>query len=154
SDERYQTGGELVLAAREALGIVAPKRARWPAAVAALGLLLIGGALLAFFLTRGGAPPAEAATGRLVRIDPGVNKVVDTVNLGQNASGVTAGGGQIWLTTFRDSSLWRIDPKTLEALRIPAGGRPIGVAVRAGVAYVAVGGGGTVGATVIRFDSR
>jgi serine/threonine protein kinase len=55
-DERYQSGRELVEAAREALGIAEPRPRRWPL-VAALGLVLVGAALLAFFLT-----PAEAAS--------------------------------------------------------------------------------------------
>ena len=65
---RYQTCAELVGAAREALGIAEPRRSRWPVAFAAVGLAVIGAALLAFFLTRGDgagaggsgrAPPAH-----------------------------------------------------------------------------------------------
>src|SRR5207248_3324175 len=61
--ERYGTCGELIEAAREALGIAEPKRSRWPLAVAAVGVALIAAALLAYFLARGGSSGALAATG-------------------------------------------------------------------------------------------
>ena len=53
-DERFPSGHELVEAARQALGIADPKRSRWPLAAAVVGVTLIGAALAAFFLTRGG----------------------------------------------------------------------------------------------------
>ena len=53
-DDRYETCHQLVEATRSALGLEA-KPSRWPFAVAAVGIALIGAALLAFFLTQGGA---------------------------------------------------------------------------------------------------
>ena len=50
--ERFQSGHALVEAARQALGIAEPKRSRWPLAAAAVGVALIGAALLGFFLTQ------------------------------------------------------------------------------------------------------
>ena len=65
--QRYATCTELVEAARRALGIASPARNRWPLAVAALGLAVIAAALLAFFLTRGGAGPTTTGAGRPAR---------------------------------------------------------------------------------------
>jgi YVTN family beta-propeller protein len=141
-DERYQTCGELVEAARNALGIVAPRRPRWPVAVAALATVFAAAALLAFFLARGGST-TEPPGGRLLRIDPESNSVADSVAVGRNPTGVAVGGGRVWATTEGDSSVWRIDAKTLDTLRIPARGLPIGVSVSGDTAYVAntFGGG-------------
>jgi len=47
-NDRYETCGELVEQAREALGIAEPRRARWPLAVVGVGVALLGAALLAF----------------------------------------------------------------------------------------------------------
>jgi len=151
--DRYESCAVFVTDARQALGLE-PKRARWPLAIAGIGAALIGAALLAFFLTNGGGGQQPAAAGRLVGIDSVTNKVVATASIGQGVSGVAVGAGHVWATTFRDSGLWRIDPLKLDVLRITTEGSPVGVAVRNGVVYVAGGGGGTVGASVTRFDAR
>ena len=158
--DRYGSGGELVAEAARALGIsgefvrtpaadgdVAQRpRARWPLAVAAAAIALIGAALLAFFLTRGGSgvqaqPSADSPNGSgvqadpdadmLVRIDPETNEIVSTTPVGQAASGVAATDRHVWVTSFADGSVWRIDPQTRDTLRIPVGGSPTGVAAGA-----------------------
>ncbi len=69
-DGRYETCYQLVEATRSALGLET-KPSRWPFAVAAVGVALIGAALLAFFLSQGDASAkAEPGADSLVRIDP------------------------------------------------------------------------------------
>jgi DNA-binding SARP family transcriptional activator/streptogramin lyase len=51
---------------------------------------------------------------------------------------IAAGEGYIWATTPRDRALWRIDPKTNEAKRIPMPYPPTGVDVNEGDIWVTV----------------
>jgi YVTN family beta-propeller protein len=135
-EDRYQSGHELVDAARSGLGIAEPSHNRWPLVLAVIGVALIGAALLAFFLTRGGAGP-PATTGRLTAIDPATNKVAATTRVGPQPSAVAVGAGRVWVTTLGDDGLWRIDPKTRDVLRIAANVNPVGVAISGGTAFVA-----------------
>ncbi len=135
-DDRYQSGRELVDAARSGLGIAEPSHNRWPLVLAVVGVALLGAALLAVFLTRGGAVRPTAA-GRLMAIDPATNKVQATAAVGAEPSAVAAGAGRIWVTTLGDDGVWLIDPKTLGVQRIAANGNPVGVAISGGTAFVA-----------------
>jgi YVTN family beta-propeller protein len=152
--ERYQTCAELIDEAREALGIAEPKRSRWPLAFAAVGLAVIGAALLAFFLTRGdGAAPA-AQGGRLLRIDPSSNRVTASFPVGDGPQGVAVGSGHVWVASFRDSTLWQLDPKSGGGpTRIAAVGRPYAVTIGDGAAYVAATGPGQFTGNVSKFDA-
>ena len=134
-DDRYQTGRELVDAARKALGVAEPRSARWPRVALAGGALTIAAVLLAVFLVRGSGSGAVAAPGRLIRIDPKTNRATKTLAIGQDPSGIAVGAGHVWMTSLPDSSLWRIDPKTSETKRISVGVTPLGVAVKSGVAF-------------------
>ena len=152
--ERYQTCGELIDAAREALGIAEPKRSRWPVAFAAVGLAVIGAALLAFFLTRGDGGAATAQGGRLLRIDPSSNRVTASFPVGDGPQGVAVGSGHVWVASFRDSTLWQLDPKSSGGpTRIAAVGRPYAVTISDGAAYVAATGPGQFTGNVSRFDA-
>ena len=139
-DSRYQSGGELVEAARSALGLEA-KRVRWPLAVAAVGLALIGAALLAFFLTSGSGSGVKAEPGAdtLVRIDPATNRVKETMPVGRKTSGIGVGDGYVWVPSFADGNVWRIDPKTHATLKISPQGSPTGIAFSGKTAVVANG---------------
>jgi ABC-type branched-subunit amino acid transport system substrate-binding protein/DNA-binding beta-propeller fold protein YncE len=139
-DERYGSGRKLIEAARDALGIAGPGRSRWPLAAAAVGVALVGAALLAFFLTRGDAGvQAEPGADSLVRIDPETNEVVSTTPVGRRATGVAAAGRYVWVTSFADGTVWRIDPKIDAVRRLPVGGSPTGVAAAPGSVLVANG---------------
>jgi streptogramin lyase len=152
-DDRYQTGRELVEAARSALGIAEPRTPRWPFAVAAVGLLLIGAALLAFFLTRGGGSAPAAQGGRLLRIDPASNRVTGSVPVGEGATAVAVGSGRVWVAAYRDASLWQLDPARGGVTKIAAVGRPLAIAMDGGKAYVAASGPSQFGGNVTRFDA-
>ena len=151
-DDRFQTGHELVEATRKALGIAGPRRSLWPAAAAAVGLALIGAALLGFFLTRGGGTPT-ALGGRLLRIDPVSNNVTTSVPVGDGPAAVSVGSGRVWVASYRDGTLWQLDPKSGGLTRIAAVGRPSALTIYDGNAYVAAVGPGQFTGNVSKFDA-
>jgi serine/threonine-protein kinase len=153
ADERYQTCRALVDAARTSLGIAPPRTSRWPLAVAAVGVAVVVAALLAFFLTRGGGGAASALGGRLLRIDPSSNRVTASFPVAAGAGSVAVGDGRVWAGSYIDESLWQLDPETREVVRRPAFGRPSGLALYQGSAYVAADGPGPFGGNVGRFDA-
>jgi ABC-type branched-subunit amino acid transport system substrate-binding protein/streptogramin lyase len=143
-DSRYQSGRELVEAARSALGLE-PKRTRWPLAVAAVGVGLLGAALLAFFLTSsGGGTKAEPGADALVRIDPKTNTVTNSMPVGRLASGVAADSRYVWVTNAGDGTVWRIDSKTGGVLSLSTHGTPTGIAVGGGRAVIVDNSRGSV----------
>ena len=152
-DERYGTCGELIEVTREALGIAKPKRSLWPVAAAAVGLALIGAALLGFFLTRSGSSSQAAQGGRLLRIDPATNHVVSSVAVGDGPTAVAVGSGRVWVASYRDGTLWQIDPGSGSTRKIPAFGRPYAVTIHKGGAYVAALGPGQFAGNVSTFDA-
>ncbi len=139
-DDRYGSGRELVEAARKGLGLAQPHRSRWPLVVGAVAVSLIAAALLGFFLSRGtGAVKADLTADSLVQIDPKTNDIVSTTPVGHRTSGVSASGRYVWVTSFADGTVWRIDARTRTALRIPVAGSPTGVAAGPGLVLVANG---------------
>ena len=153
-DDRYQSGRELVGAARSALGLE-PKRVRWPLALAALGLALIGAALLAFLLTNGSggsSPPPQG--GRLLRIDPASNSASTAASIGDGPTSVSAGGGRVWAASEVDGTLWQYDPGGGVLTKPPAVGRPYAVTVDGGNAWVVANAAGEVTGNVVSlYDS-
>jgi len=148
-DERYQSGRELAEAARSALGLE-PKRVRWPLALAAVGLALIGAALLAFFLTNGrGGAHSPAQGGRLLRIDPTSNSVRTAISIGDGPTAVSAGGGRVWAASEVDGRLWQYDPTGGVLSNPPAVGRPFAVTVHGGDAWVVANAAGEVTGNVV-----
>src|SRR5439155_8861379 len=95
--------------------------------------------------------PAPPLGGSLIRIDTATTKVVASAPVGKNPAALAVGAGRVWIATAGDSSVWAIDPSTLETLRIPAGGTPIGIAVKDGTVYIA--NGSTVGTNVTTIDA-
>jgi YVTN family beta-propeller protein len=152
-DERFQICSELIEAAREALGIAKPRRNLWPLAATAVGVALIAAALLAFFLTRGGGSAAPGQGGRLLRIDPGSNRVLSSVVVGDGAAAVAAGSGRVWVASYRDGTLWLINPTTGAVTKVPALGRPYALSVHEGHTYVAALGPAQFGGNVAQFDA-
>jgi YVTN family beta-propeller protein len=143
-DDRYRSGRELVAAAREALGLTRPRSGRRRVAVGVVALLALGAAVLSFVLLRGGGGGiSPSTTGRLIQIDPRTMAVQGTVPFGASPTGVAVGAGRVWMTTYRDASIWSVDPRTLTGVRIAANGGPVGVVVDQGAVYVGDSGGAT-----------
>jgi streptogramin lyase/predicted Ser/Thr protein kinase len=138
-EDRFQSGHELMCAARAELGLDAPPRRRWPLIVAAVvSLALVAAGSLAVVLTRGGSTAAAARAGRLLRIDPRSNHVTGTVDVGGDPTAIAFGAGHGWVSTRQDRSVWRIDLGSgrLDARAFPAGSYPLGVAAGDGEIYV------------------
>jgi len=147
-DDRYQSCGELVEAAREALGLrdVVVVRDRRSLLLVAVGGLILAGALAAgLVLSLGGGGPAKPSTkptltpktDSLQEIDPTTNTLAATIGLGQNPRTVAAGYGRVWVGSLGDQSVLRIDPGTKEITgRRPAAG-PNSIALSPGAVYVA-----------------
>ena len=144
-EKRYGTAGELVAAARSALGLVestAPPRSRrrLPLPIAA-ALVLATAAVVAALLTRdteGGL--ASVAPNSVGVIDPASNELVAEVPAGSDPGPVTVGEGAVWVVNVEDETVMRIDLTTRERGRtIPVGDFPTDVAVGDGAIWVALG---------------
>ena len=140
--DRYKTCGELAQAARQALGVAAPRRSRSPLAIAVLVVAAGVASFLTVFFLRGGGPNSPPLTGRLLRIDAAKGRPADSLRIGGDPVGIAAAGGHIWVSTLARPNLWRVDSRTLTASSVATAGNPTGIAVDGGVTYVANDTGG------------
>jgi class 3 adenylate cyclase/streptogramin lyase len=102
--------------------------------IAALILTIVGIALVA----GDGAAPDEpvVALTTLVRIDQETQKRSE-VDVGDGVSGVALGEGSVWLASFRDRTVYEVDPETLRVrTRIPMPEQPQEIAAGAGSVWV------------------
>jgi serine/threonine-protein kinase len=147
-DERPGTCGELVGAAREALGLHRPAtiRDRKALILTALGVAIVAAAVLTgVLLSQGNGAPGKPSTkptltptvDSLQRIDPRTNKLVATISLDHNPNAVAAGAGRVWVGSAENQSVLRINPKTNEVTgRVNTAG-PNSIAATSGEVYVA-----------------
>ncbi|HYM56620.1 MAG TPA: serine/threonine-protein kinase [Solirubrobacteraceae bacterium] len=152
--ERYESCAALVADARAALGVDAEpaRRTRLVLLVAALAALLAGA--LAVVLVTGGEDRAAArAPGALVRIDPETAKVSARHEIGGRPSALAAGAGTVWVGSHVNERLWRFDPRSGGATRIPTTGSPWDLAYHHGRIYVAADGPGQFEGIVVAYDA-
>jgi YVTN family beta-propeller protein len=162
-DDRYGSCGELVVAARDALGLHQPVaiRERKALILTAIGLAIAVSAVLAgVLLTQGkGAHPRRPSTkptlaikaDSLQRIDPRTNRLAGTIKVGSRPGSVAVGEGAVWVTSLDDQTVSRIDPKTDRlSMTGAAGADPIHVAAGEGALWVANG----ADKTLLRLDPR
>ena len=144
---RYESAGELVAAARSALGLVetAPAPAsttrRWALPVGVAAAVVVAAAL-AFVLLRGsgGGGLSTVAPNSVGVVDPGSNDLVAEIPVGIDPESVTVGEGAVWVANVVDETVTRIDPVTRERGRtIDVGDYPSDVIVAAGTVWVALG---------------
>jgi streptogramin lyase len=90
--------------------------------------------------------------GSVVHIDPASGSVTARYLLSAHPAAVAV-GPQVWVTDFRQGTLWRIDPRTGAVTRIPAIGNPRAVAILGGRVYVASDGPSLLGGNVTRYDA-
>jgi YVTN family beta-propeller protein len=77
-------------------------------------------------------------------VRPGVVHA-DTVRIGQQPMAIAAGEGGIWVVSYGDHRVWRIDPVTRRVIaRIPVGAGPLSVAAGLGSVWVTNRDDGTV----------
>jgi hypothetical protein len=91
---------------------------------------------------------AQATRDDLLRVDPGINRVVRSIPIGGIAAAVAVGDGAVWAATPLDGRLWRINPRTnAVTASIEVGGRPTAIAVTPGAVWV-----GSADGTIVRID--
>jgi YVTN family beta-propeller protein len=142
---RQGTAGELVAAARSALGLVEtlePERnaLRW--LLAGVAALVLAGVAAALVLTFGGDSGglASVSPNSVGVIDPKTNELVAEVPVGIDPGALTVGEGAVWVANAEDKTVLRIDAQTRERRRtIPVGGLPSDVTVGGGTVWVALG---------------
>jgi streptogramin lyase len=91
---------------------------------------------------------AQDTGGVLVRIDPATEKIITSIPVGSDPTGVAAAAGSIWVASYDDGTLTQVDPARNAILAaIPVGPEPDWLAVDAGMLWV-----GSSGATLTRVD--
>jgi YVTN family beta-propeller protein len=91
---------------------------------------------------------SNSPKGTVTRIDPGANKIVETITVGKNpCSGLTTGFGSLWVPNCGDPSLSRVDLKTgkvVATLPLTVGNSEGGVASGAGSVWMMIDAKGTL----------
>jgi len=143
---RFETAGELVSAARSALGLVetspAPPSSRRFAIPAAVALVVVAVAVLGFlFMRDSGGGLTSVSPNAVGVIDPSTNELVDEVAVGIDPESIAVGAGGVWVANVEDETVSRIDPAARELERggIAVGDYASDVTVGAGTVWVALG---------------
>ena len=86
----------------------------------------------------------DPANGRLLQIDPAGGLIGD-IPTGRSADSLAFGDGSLWVVSFDEGAVLRVDPaaRRVEAI-VPVGEGPLGVASAAGRVFVGHFGDGTV----------
>jgi DNA-binding beta-propeller fold protein YncE len=113
-DERYASSGELVRAARDALGLseVRVVRQRTPLLLAGAGMVAAIAAAAAFAVGNGDGSAATLRGNTLVRIDPTTNSVSEVIDVGDKPSAVAVAGRTAWVYNLGDGTVSQIDTST------------------------------------------
>ncbi len=113
-EKRYESCGELVKAARDALGLsdVLVVRQRTPLLLVAGGLVITIAAAAAFALSSGGGSALALRANTLVRIDPTKNRVSAVIDVGEKPAGLAVAGGTAWVYNLGDSTVSQVDTST------------------------------------------
>jgi class 3 adenylate cyclase/streptogramin lyase len=122
-------------------------RRRFPILVVVIAALILAIVGIARVAGDGGAPDEPVvASMTLVRIEQGTQERTDAV-IGDGVTGIALGEGSVWLASFRDRSVYGIDPETLRVrARIAMPEQPLEIAVGAGSVWV------TTSTTLVRID--
>ncbi len=147
--ERHGSCGELVEAAREALGLgerrltrrrlllVGSGAALAVAAAAAVPAILLGSGNDTP-IAAGPKPILPVTQDSLVRIDPETAEAVAALAIGSRPVGVAAGEGAVWVIGQGDRSLSQIDPETnaiVRTISLPPGESPEGIVAGEGAVW-------------------
>jgi serine/threonine protein kinase len=142
---RQSSAGELVGAARSALGLVettppATRTPRWLLAGATLLVLAGVAAILAVTLRGGAGGLASVSPNSVGVIDPATNELVAEIPAGSDPGPITVGEGAVWVANVQDETVLRIDPATRERGRtIAVGDFPSDITSGGGAVWVALG---------------
>ncbi len=125
--------------------------------IAAGGVLLLAMVVAAVVeLTRTGtAGLALVKPNSVAAIDTHTNAVVGQVSAGARPSGIAFAGGSLWVANLDDKTVSRIDPATLQPLRILAlPDPPTGIAAGGGAVWVVSSEQGATSVAVTRIDPQ
>jgi Protein kinase domain len=139
--DRYASSSEMVEAARQAFGLAARQRRRWPLVAGAGGIAIVSA--VALVLTLGGSSPAPKRDA-LLRLDATSGRIVGRFPAGDQLSAVATARGVTWATDSAGASLIRLQPPSSQAQAVPAQGTPYGVAADGRFVVTANGNNGTV----------
>ena len=108
----------------------AKRKFRGGALIAAGGAVLLAAlAAVAVMLAASGASVVTVAPNSLAAIDPVSDRVVGAVAVGDRPGAVAFGAGSVWTANLDDQTISRVDPRTMNVLRvIPLPGPPTGIA--------------------------
>ena len=151
--ERQQSCRELLVAAREALGVsgapvslrhTSVRRVRRPGRRLGLALAAIavvaGVAVAAVVVLRGEDPAVTVPPNSVAIIDPATNRVVDAIGTGLHPAAIAVGDdGVAWVANVEERSLSRIDGRTRAERRVALEATPTDVATGFGAVWVAYG---------------
>jgi hypothetical protein len=134
TESQPQEPTETAATRREAPGPAARSRRR-PALVVTAAVLVLGAAGAALALTDGDDPPGRADATPTATATPAVREptVAATITVGQRPNAVAAAGDSVWVGSFRERRLARVDPESGRDRRGPVVGE--------GTADMAAGGG-------------
>jgi YVTN family beta-propeller protein len=123
-----------------------------------VGLLLAGGVAagaLALAGMLGGGTAGAVPPHSLGVIDPARNKVVDSIDLPNAATGLAVGAGSVWVADGLDQTLLRVDPKTRRIVKtIGVGFAPDAVAATDHAVWVAEHAGADNFASIREIDPQ
>jgi YVTN family beta-propeller protein len=162
-EDRFESCGALVAAAREALGLApaAPNARRRLLPLIGAVIVVVGAAVaLAASLRGGSGAVAAEATGSLARVDPATNEVTGLTAIQGSPGQLAVTPGGIWMADFRSGVLWRYEPASGALERITSDGEPRDLAALGNKVYVGADGrylSGVVSSydatTAVRLDS-
>jgi len=142
---RYSSAGELLAAARSALGLVdvtpsERKMSRPLLAGSAAVVLVLLVALLAFLFTRGPGGLSSVSPNSVGVIDPASNTLVAEIPVGIDPEAIAFGEDGVWVANVEDETVSRIDPASRELVRggIAVGSDPSDIAVGGGSVWIAL----------------
>jgi YVTN family beta-propeller protein len=150
--DRYGSCAELVQAASAALGLRARRRSRRPLVAALAVAVLLAAALAASLLTGDdSAPPVEP--GAVARIDPENGRISERHELNGIPSGIAAGPGTVWISSYQDGKLWRMRPGGGVVTPVNSVGHPRDLAYHRGRIYIAADGAEPFTGSVLAHDA-
>jgi DNA-binding SARP family transcriptional activator/DNA-binding beta-propeller fold protein YncE len=88
------------------------RRPRRLLVAAAAALVAAGAAVAAEFALGGGSRPVAVVANSIVRIDPRTNRIVDSIRVGRDPTGIAVRGDVVWAANEGDRTLIRVDTRS------------------------------------------